>query len=43
MNFSSGSESKDRIGRSDLLRKRGPRRRGGICEGAEYAKDLIIR
>ena len=32
MSFSSGSESRDRIWRADLLRKRVPSRRGGVCE-----------
>ena len=32
MSFSSGSESRDGIRRSDSLRKRVPSRRGGVCE-----------
>ena len=32
VSFSSGSDSGDRIRRSDLLRKRVPNRRGGVCE-----------
>ena len=32
MGFSSGSESRDIIRRTDLLRKRVPSRRGGACE-----------
>ena len=31
MCFSSGSESRDIIRRADLLRKRVPSRRGGVC------------
>ena len=32
MRFSSGSESRDIIRTADLLRKRVPSRRGGVCE-----------